>query len=332
MQVLVIGAGVVGLRATRQMLTVPDVTEILLLGHDESRTRRAVASMGPNVRWAPARQVAEPALVVLAQPAGDHRDAADWALGVGAHVVSVSDAIPDAEGLLSLHQSAMSAGRSVVIGAGFAPGLTCVLARHAAAEFETVDEIHVAKVGTGGPACARQHHAALGSDGRDWRHGEWVSVRGGSGRELAWFPDPIGGADCYRAALADALLLQPAFPTATRITARVSATRRDRLTAVLPMLRKPHPEAGAGAVRVEVRGRRSGEARVVVMGAMDRPSIAAGAVIAATVDAALHGRLARSGAGGLAEMVPVPAAFLAELARRGVKAARFEGFADRVGV
>ena len=27
---------------------------------------------------------------------------------------------------------------------------------------------------------------------------------GGTGRELCWFPDPIGGRDCYRAALADA--------------------------------------------------------------------------------------------------------------------------------
>ena len=45
-------------------------------------------------------------------------------------------------------------------GAGFAPGLTCVLAAHGAARFDQVDEIHVAKSGTGGPACARQHHRA----------------------------------------------------------------------------------------------------------------------------------------------------------------------------
>ena len=39
-----------------------------------------------------------------------------------------------------------------------------------------------------------------------------------------------------------------------RVTARVAASRRDRLTARLPMLRPPHPEGLIGAVRVEVRG------------------------------------------------------------------------------
>src|SRR3546814_6619520 len=75
----------------------------------------------------------------------------------------------------------------------------------------------------------------------------------GSGRELCWFPDPIGAEDCYRAELPDAVLLVPHFPLVDRVTARLSATRRDRITAHLPMLRKPHPEGLVGAVRVEVR-------------------------------------------------------------------------------
>jgi saccharopine dehydrogenase-like NADP-dependent oxidoreductase len=328
MRILVLGAGVVGLRATRQLLTVPDVSDIVLVGRDSARTAELARQMGGIVRSVPDRAHVDADVVVLTTPAG-HAEAAAWALANGSHVVSASDALTDADQLLALDAAARAAGRTLAIGVGFAPGLTCVLARHATAEFDTVDEVHVAKVGTGGPACARQHHQALGSDGRDWRNGAWVVVRGGSGRELVWFPDPIGGADCYRAALSDAVLLQPAFPQASRITARVSATRRDRLTAVLPMLRKPHPEAGAGAVRVEVRGRRGGVARVVAMGAMDRPSIAAGAVIATTADAIVHGRMLRTGAGGLAELVNDTAAFLAELARRGVKAARFEGMAER---
>ena len=45
-----------------------------------------------------------------------------------------------------------------------------------------------------------------------------------------------------------------AFPTVERISARRSATRRDRLTARLPMLSPPHLEGGIGAVRVEARG------------------------------------------------------------------------------
>jgi hypothetical protein len=181
-------------------------------------------------------------------------------------------------------------------------------------------------VGTGGPSCAQAHHRALAGAALDWRDGTWVTRRAGSGRELCWFPDPIGGEDCYRAALPDALLLAPAFPGVERITARMGANRRDRITSRFPMLRPPHPEGGPGAARVEVRGRR-GAARVVhVLGAMDRPAVAAGTVAALAAFAAGTGQLTRNGAGGLAELVD-PLWFLGVLAQRGVKAAVFEGAA-----
>jgi hypothetical protein len=187
-----------------------------------------------------------------------------------------------------------------------------------------VDEIHIAKSGTGGPACARQHHRALGRGAIDWRDGSWDARPGGSGRELCWFPDPIGPQDCYRAELPDALLVVPAFPGVRRVTSRVSATRRDRLTARLPMLWPTDPEGGPGAVRVEVRGRSDGRGSVLVYGAMDRPAVAAGAVAAVACRFIVEGSLKRFGSAGLAESVD-SLAFLSELARRGVRAAVFEG-------
>ena len=87
-----------------------------------------------------------------------------------------------------------------------------------------------------------------------WQDGDWVDYLGGSGRELYWFPEPVGALDCYRADIADPLLLHAAFPDVTRISARRSARRRDRFTARLPMLSPPHEEGGVGAVRVELRG------------------------------------------------------------------------------
>ncbi|MEO9224686.1 MAG: hypothetical protein ABI276_06835 [Acidimicrobiales bacterium] len=123
------------------------------------------------------------------------------------------------------------------------------------------------------------------------------------------------------------MLLVPAFPDVGKVTARLAATRRDRLTGRLPMLRPPHPEAGPGAVRVEARGRRNGTSETVVFGAMDRPAVAAGAVSALAATAAAEGLLRRTGAGGLAELAePLP--MLAELARRGVKAAVFDGVSN----
>ena len=90
------------------------------------------------------------------------------------------------------------------------------------------------------------------------------------------------------------------------------------------MLRRPHPEGGLGALRVEVRGRRGTAHDEYVLGAVDRPAVAAGTVAALAAAWIGEGRLVRTGAGGLAELVE-PTPFLAVLAERGVKAAVFEG-------
>jgi len=324
MRVGVVGAGAVGARAARQLVSSTAVARVLIDDQDEARAGAVVASLGEDQASVSDSRDVDVALLTL--PGAQHAARARELLERGVPVVSVADGIDDVRELLDLDAVARGHEVSLVVGAGFSPGLTCVLAAHAAANLDHVDEVHIARVGTGGPSCAQAHHRALAGEALDWRDGSWVTRRAGSGRELCWFPDPVGGADCYRAALPDALLLEPAFPGVERITARLGANRRDRITARLPMLRPPHPEGGPGGIRVEVRGRR-GTARVVqVLGAMDRPAVAAGAVAAvAAVQAGLR-QLRRPGAGGLAELVdPLP--FLSDLAQRGVKAAVFEGAA-----
>ena len=324
MRVGVVGAGAVGARAARQLVSSTAVARVLIDDEDEGRAAAVVASLGDD--QASVSDSRDVDVMVLTLPGSEHAGRARELLERGVPVVSVADGIDDVRALLELDGLAREREVSLVIGAGFSPGLTCVLAAHAAASLDQVDEVHIAKVGTGGPSCAQAHHRALAGEALDWRDGAWVTRRAGSGRELCWFPDPVGGADCYRAALPDALLLEPAFPGVERITARLGANRRDRITARLPMLRPPHPEGGPGGIRVEVRGRR-GTARVVqVLGAMDRPAVAAGTVSAvAAVQAGLR-ELRRPGAGGLAELVD-PLSFLSDLAQRGVKAAVFEGAA-----
>lgn len=323
-----VGTGAVGARAARLLLGAHALDRLVLVEADEARARAVASSLGPpgeQARWEP-ESLVHGDVVVLALPA-PHAPMARAAVGQGASVVSTSDAMDDVRQLLELDAEARASGTTVAVGAGFAPGYTCVLARHAAAGFDAVDQVHVAKAGTGGPACARQHHHALTGLALDWRDGAWGRRRGGSGRELCWFPEPLGALDCYRAALPDALVLVPAFPGVRRVTARVAASRRDRLTARLPMLRQPHPEGLLGAARVEVRGRRGLATDVVVLGVLDRPAIAAGMVAGLTALWAASGRLARPGAGGLAELVSEPVPFLQDLAQRGVRAATFEGSA-----
>jgi len=318
-----VGVGATGARAARQLAST-DAVEAVVVADADPGQRRKVAELLGRVAEASDAEVPEADVVLIASPAGTQAALAATALRQGSHVVATGDDVEDVRGLLDLDAEAVERDRTVIVGAGFAPGLSCLLARHAMSALDEADEVHVAKVGTGGPACAEQHHLALGSDGLDWRDGGWVSRTGGSGRELCWFPEPVGGRDCYRAAVPDPLLLVDAFPQMTRVTARLAANRRDRLTSRLPMLRRPHPEGGPGAIRVEVRGARAGGRDVVVYGAMDRPAVAAGAVAAVAAVAVGEGTIDRRGAFGLAALEdPLP--LLSDLADRGIRAAAFEG-------
>jgi len=323
--------GATGARAARQLVTSDVVERVIVSDTDPGALGPVVAALGDRAEeQGPTETVPiEADVAVVATPSGTHRDLVADLIRSDVDVVSVADSVVDVKALLDLGPEAAERGRTIVIGAGFSPGLSCVLAAHAASNLDHLDEIHLAKVGTGGPACARQHHDALAGTTLDWRSGGWRERRGGSGRELRWFPEPVGGEDCYRGALPDALLLHPVFPEAERITARLAANRRDRLLARLPMLRKPHPEGGVGGVRAEARGLRDGRFVTTVFGAIDRPAVAAGAVAALAALGVAEGTLARPGAHGLAGLVDT-ASFLRDLAERGVRAAAFEG--DAVSV
>ena len=332
MRAIVVGVGAVGARAARQILALGPVDDLAVIDPDTARREAVVASLGRPISVGSDLEsvlttVRGPSTaVILAGPAGSHRAQAELALEAGASVVSVSDDSDDVAGLLELDGSARDKGLSVVAGAGFSPGLSCVLAAYAARSFERVDEVHVARVGVGGPACARQHQAAGKGRAQEWAEGEWVARRPGSGRLLCWFPDPIGGLDCYRGAFAEPLLLVPAFPGVHRVTSRYGARRRDQLAAYLPWLSRPAPEGDLGALRVEVAGTQGLTRDARVVGAIDRPAVAAGAVAALAAWWAVDGRLSRRGAAGLASLVE-PGPFLAVLADRGVKVAIFEGAA-----
>lgn len=328
MRISVVGVGATGARAARQLATSDQVDRLLLADADATVAGAAQRAIGERVDAVDPRQaMAEADVTVLAVPSRVQPRLAAEAIRAGSDVVALADGLADVLVLLDLGREAAERGRTVLIGAGFAPGLTCILARHAAGWLDTVEEIHVAKLGTGGPSCAREHHDALAGRTLDWRSGGWREQRGGSGRELSWFPEPVGGADCYRAALPDPVLLHDAFPEADRITARVAATRRDRITARLPMLRRPHPEGLIGAVRVEVRGRIDGCYDTHVLGVLDRPAVAAGAVSAVAAIRQAHGQLGLPpgghGLGGISD----PTGFLHQLAERGVRAAAFGGTA-----
>lgn len=321
---IVVGVGATGARAARQLTFLGPLDDLVVVDAERDKAEAVAYSIGAPARRGDAADPlaeAEPGdVVILATPSG-HAPLARSAVDRGIHVVSVADDIAEVDALLKVDPKDVA----VAVGAAFSPGLSCVLVALASRAFERVEEIHVAKVGLGGPACARHQRKALAAEASDWREGKWEQRHGGSGRELCWFPDPIRGRDCYRAALPEPALLHAAFPDAHRITARIGANRRERLGAFLPEMRKPRPEGSIGAIRVEVRGAQGVSLDDRVLGAVDRPAVASGAVAAMAARFALDGRLTPTGkASGLAGLVE-PGPFLAALADRGVKVAAFEG-------
>lgn len=272
--IAVVGNGVVGQRIERRLPVVVD--DATIVHHDPRQGR----GLPPNVE-----------AVVLAH-GGAHADVAHHCLDRGLAVISISDDLEEVRALLDLDDPARSAGVPLVVGAGMAPGLTGLLARMLASQMTTCDEIHLAIHGTAGPDCARQHHRALRGRAVGFHDGTWIQRPAGSGRELCWFPEPVGPYDCYRAELPSPVLLHHAFAQVDRISARVSANRRDRLTAWLPMLSPPHREGGVGAVRVEVRGTDDSGARVTsIVGVAEMVGTAAAATAVAFVVELLAGRL-----------------------------------------
>jgi hypothetical protein len=284
--VAVIGAGVVGARVARQLVEEGRRVSIFDRRVD-TRQSVALASGAEEIVDLASLDPQQTPVVVLATTA-NQTDLVAAFIDHGHHVVSTSDDVDDVRSIRHFGPRAEARGVSFVVGAAASPGLTGLLVRELCTRVDVLDEIHVAVHGTGGPECARQHHRALAGTALGWHDGEWLNRPAGSGRDLLWFPEPIGGKDCYRASLVDPILLRDVFPEATRISARMSANRRDRLTARLPMLSPPHPEGGLGAVRVEIRGSKNGERITEVAGVAERTGVIAAAVAASTAESILH--------------------------------------------
>jgi len=220
-------------------------------------------------------------VVVLATESAHQFALAKQLVRAGTTVISTADDPQVVQRLWELDDLARANQALLVVGASYSPGVSSVLAAHLVRGFDEVSAIRTAQFGTGGPSCAREHHRAMGAAGREVNHGLLRATRGGSGRELVWFPDPVGAADCYRAGLAEPFLLHQAFPAVPRIESRQAATRRDRLTSRLPMLRPPHAEGLVGAVWVEVRGTIDGRVEHRAMAATAPQATGAGSMVSA---------------------------------------------------
>jgi hypothetical protein len=326
--VLLVGAGAVGARTARQLTDTPGVHRLLVTDRrvpQADMVARAMGTPADVLEWTPDAPLPDGIdAVACALPAGCEQPVASRALEAGVPFASAGDDEHDLMGLRSLSETARRSGVPIVAGCGLAPGLADVLARHAADSFDEVDEIGVARAGTSGDACVATASRALRSAAAELRDGEYEELRWRGGHELVWFPEPIGPRECDRVATG-VHLLSATVPETARITVRLA---REDTGARQRWLRRRDPEGSWGAIRVEVWGRRGAERVPLVYGAIERTAIAAGTVLAVTtagLAGALPGVLASSGGVSGLGTIAQPRAFLAELSRRGVKAAIFEG-------
>jgi len=136
--------------------------------------------------------------VVVLACAAPHTQIATMLIDEGISVVSVSDSVTDVMALLALQDRAVEHNARLIVGAACVPGMSGLLVSHVAKAFDVMDEVHVAVHGTGGPACAREHHDSLSGRAFGWHDGEWIERPDGSGRELCWFPEPVASRDGVR--------------------------------------------------------------------------------------------------------------------------------------
>jgi len=317
----VVGLGAVGARVARRL--AGEAGGVVVWDLDPGASAHVRARVG-GARVAPDLDalLEQVAVLVLACPGTQQVTLAERALRAGRSVVSTSGAPGVVNGLLELETLVLARSVQLVVGAGFVPGLACLLARHAASSLDSVDGVEVASMGVGGVACRAEHLGARAVPVEEWRGGSFGRLRPRSASVLVPFPDPVGVRPARPCASGTTTLLRRAFPDSSRVVTREAGWWRDRLASP-PLLRSRSrgAEGSLGALTVEVRGWRSGSAEVVVLGVLERPAVAAGAVAAAAARWAQRGEFEDPGVGGLASLVPEPGRLLGELATEGVRAA-----------
>ena len=130
MRALVVGAGAVGTKVSQQLLSSNTVDKILL--RDVSTEKLGLASkvLGNRVEVEhfPFSKNMDADIVIIASPRGTQLEVVRQAISLRRPTVVVSDGLSETVSILNLEKEAFELGVPVVVGTGFAPGLSCVLA------------------------------------------------------------------------------------------------------------------------------------------------------------------------------------------------------------
>jgi lysine 6-dehydrogenase len=359
MKIIVLGgAGDMASRAVRELAAEPEVSAVTIADYNQEAALRLAGELGAKVSavWVDANEydglvAALRGHDVAASGIGPfyryEARVARAAIEAGAPYVSLCDDYDAAQAVLRLDGAAKDAGVTVLTGLGWTPGLSNVLARKGAAQFDLVDEINVA---WGSSASDSEGYAVILHTLHiftglvpSFQKGRLVDVPAGTGKEVVLFPPPVGRVNCYHLGHPEPVTLPRFLPGVRTVTLKGGLSEqplndlaiwlaRLRLTdtpakkdilgkiikATLPFLSKlGEAENPCSAVRVDVCGWAGGEYRKVSYGAaahmpeLTGLPLAIGALMLGRGDVHMPGVVAP-------EACIDPARFLAELERRGV--------------
>lgn len=359
MRIIVLGgAGDMARRTVRELAAEPDLTAVTVADCDLAAAESLASGLGAKVS-------------AVAVDANDHdalvsairgHDAAASGIGpfyryevkaarasieAGVPYVSLCDDYDGAQAVLEMDGAAKSASVTVLTGLGWTPGLSNVLARKGAEQFDLVDEINVA---WGSSASDSEGYAVILHTlhiftGRvpSYRKGRLVDLPAGSDKEVVLFPPPVGRVNCYHLGHPEPVTLPRFVPGVRTVTlkggmseqplndlaiwlARLRLTdtpaKKDVLGKIikttLPFLSKlGEAEEPCSAVRVDVGGWSGDAYRQVSYGAaahmpeLTGLPLAIGTLMLARGDIHLPGVVAP-------EACIEPDPFIAELEKRGV--------------
>lgn len=279
--------------------------------------------------------------ITSAEAAGSH----------GVPFVSGNSDPDSAEALIAFAQSRQPTDAPVVIGCGWSPGLSGILARLGAGELDEVRRVKVSwVVSTSGPdrnrALARAMLSLSGS-AVTFENGAWTRRQAGHEGEEVFFPEPIGWKAVHIARALDPLTLPGAFPAAERvvvkggiseplvgrlvrrIASRVTLSSRgsiERTSGAYGQLIRAAQGFGQSShswsgVRVDVTGTTGDATRTISLAVVDQLSNLDSIPLVVSAILAARGEIV--GSGTLDSRV-TPESFVPGLTQRGLRVARLD--------
>lgn len=275
------------------------------------------------------------------------------ALLAGVNYVSLCDDHDVCASVLAFDQIARQRGRRILVGLGWAPGLSNMLARKGFEELEEVDEINVYRATSASDlkerAMIMQTLHSFAGTAAQFSEGRHVGIKAGTEREMVGFPTPIDELRLYHLGHPEPITLPRYLKGVKNVTfkgglaenylsglARFSAALRlsnsnfgkqvagTVLKGMINVLPKDKKRQASG-IRVDIHGWRGGRPVSISYAATGRMGRLAGVCLSVGAMMMAENKIRRFGVfGPEAESAVDTASFLEELARREIIIGRRE--------